>query len=529
MNIPATENDPASCDLRSAVDTEAGCQMQDAAPGPRTFPAMRPVPLFALIVLYAAAIYLPFLGSSRTLTRHEVIIAWPALDVLRDGNWLVPDYADEIWVDKPPLVTWATSLLFHQFGFSEYTARLPAALSAIGLCLLAAIVACRYFGSHAALWAGFIQATSIYMYMQGRLGEIDMPFTLILAGAHLSLLWYWGTGRTDLPLPAAAAFHVLAGLAVLAKGPLGVGLLGASILVFCGLRRSIRPLISVLWTPAIVLFPIVGLSWYVAVWFSIGDLAWDRWYYSNVDRFAGAHVQGAQSALLYLSAIPWMVLPWGIALLVRLPRVLGEALKRENHVQRYLWAWFIGGMIVLFCSAMKHKHYAIPMLVPLTILVAKLFAEDMPRYPMHVRRLAAGGLVAALLVFAVVSGVVMPLRDHRAPTVEFLRQETAQVPADEPLYVVGLAQSAVYPYIQHAWKGTHRFEELRQALDNADGPVWVLTLHEHLDMGEKQGIAFETVAAEPVRRKYPKHETLVLGRISHMPAAGAPAAESPER
>jgi len=45
-----------------------------------------------IIVLYAAAIYLPFLGSGRTLTRHEVDVTQPAMVMLDGGSWIVPMY-----------------------------------------------------------------------------------------------------------------------------------------------------------------------------------------------------------------------------------------------------------------------------------------------------------------------------------------------------------------------------------------------------------------------------------------------------
>lgn len=72
---------------------------------------------------------------------------------------------------------------------------LPAALSAIALCVLVAAVADRYLGRAATLLAGLTQASCIYMYMQGRLGEIDMVLTLLLAAAHGVLAVYWGRGQ----------------------------------------------------------------------------------------------------------------------------------------------------------------------------------------------------------------------------------------------------------------------------------------------------------------------------------------------
>lgn len=478
--------------------------------------------MYVIVTLYAAAVYLPFLGSSRILTSHEVIVTQPALEMLHDGHWIVPHYAGQIWVSKPPLVSWLTATCFAVFGgFDEFAARLPAALSAIGLCLLMAVLANRFINAHAALWAGLIQATSVYMYMQGRLGEIDLPFALILAGTHAVLLWNWGTGRTDLPLRAAVLFHALAGLAVLAKGPLAVALLAATVAAFCLVQRSVRPVVAVLWTPAVAVFLVVGLSWWAAVWAMEGDVALESWYYTNVARFAGEHVQGSQSALVYLEAVPWLTLPWSIAIVIRIRRLYRDAKRPEHHDQRYLWAWFFGGMVVLLISAMKHKHYAIPMLPPLSILAAKLFAEDIPKFRPAVWRGTVIGFIAALIGFNIVGGYVMPRRDHRAPTVEFVRERTSAVPPDTRLCVVGLDQSFVFPYIEHAWEGFVEIEPLKELIEQSGStPVWILTAHKYLRKGAEHGIVIEERHSEPVRRKYPKPATLVLGPARLQPATG---------
>ncbi len=120
------------------------------------------------------------------------------------------------------------------------------------------------------------------------------------------------------------------------------------------------------------------------------------------------------------------------------------------------------------------------------------------------------------LAYGVVSGFVMPARDHRRPTVEFLRAATAQVPADETLYVVGLGQSSAYPYIVHD-ECTYfdSAEALEQTLRAGAGrPIWILTLRAYENLGAASGFAFAEFAGEPSRDKHPRPETLVLGRLS---------------
>lgn len=495
--------------------------------------------MLPIVAAYAAAIYLPFLGSDRTLTRHEVIVSLPALHMVRDGRWIVPQYADRVWVDKPPLVSWMIAGLFELGGFNEWTARLPAALASIGLCVLVAWLGRRFFDPLTGLLAGLIQASCVYMYMQGRLGEIDLVFALLIAAAHAVLLCQWGGGRRSLPLHAAAAFHALAALAVLAKGPLAVALLAAPILALAWLHRSWWPVRSVLLTPALACFVVLGLGWYVAVWLQVGNLALLRWGYTYFDRIGGLHHLGTQSPLVYLWAIPWLTLPWGAVLLVHFiamthqqrradPRLgvieaargvaarLLAALRRPEHpATQYLWLWFLAGMVPLLVSAFKHKHYCIPVLPPLSIIIGKLMADHARRVGRIAFGTYAGGFLAALVAFTVVSGVIMPRRDHRRPTVEFVRQAAQLVPSGVTLNVIGLAQSAVYPYIPCAWEAFNdpaRIEALLRRVGHE--PVWILTTGALADSAARQGVELETVAAEPVRvPKYPRERTLLLARV----------------
>jgi len=483
--------------------------------------------VLVLVVAYAAAIYLPFLGGSRTATRHEVLVTLPALQMLGDGSWMVPHYTNRVWVDKPPLVTWATAALFAATGgFSELAARLPAALSAIGLCVLVAVLARRFLGPTAALLAGLVQATCVYTYMQGRLGEIDMPFALLIAGAHAVLIWHWGQGGYALPLRSAALFHVLLGLAVLAKGPLAAAFLAATVVAFCLVRRSLRPLRVLLWTPAVVCAPVVALWWYAAVWARLGDAAWERWSYTYVERFAGLHHLGSQSLLLYLWTIPWLVLPWTIVLLWGARRWVRDVRRPDAYFERFLWVWFLAGLVPLLLSAFKHKHYCIPVLPPLSILSAKLLAEHLAKVGKRAERAYSAVFAVLLVAYGIVSGVVIPLRDHRRVTAEFVRAATARVPPGEKLYVVGLAQSAVYPYVGHDWEGLNSLEEVQAVLRGADGQrVWMLTLRGYLATGADLGIGFDEVGGEPVRKRYPLENTLVLGRV--IPSTSEPVASTP--
>lgn len=476
-------------------------------------------PLLWIVAIYSAALYLPFLGSGRLLTHHEGMVAWPALRMLQDGQWIVPKYASGWWLDKPPLLNWITAALFSATGgFSEFAARLPAALSAIGLALLMTALARRVWDERTALYAGLIQATCVYALMQGRLGEIDMPLTLLIAATHAVLVWNWVGGAFRLTLFSAALFHLLLALAILAKGPVALGLVGATLLAFALCERSLRPLLAVTWTPAALLSIGLVAAWHVAAYRVAGEEALTQWGYNYLQRFQGEHHLGREPIWFYFLQVVWLTLPWTIALGIGAVWLWRDARRPEARMERFLWMWFLAGFVLLSLSAFKHKHYCLPILPPLSLLAARVVQLHLARDPKHAPRFYAIIFGVILIAFLIVNGYVMPKRDPRKPMIDFARAQTAQMPADARLFVVGLGQHALYPYLGRPAVFLDDLDSVRNALrDPANQPMWIWTLAIHLDTARKEGLAFELIATEPANRKTPPPKMLVLVRAAAPP------------
>ncbi|MBK9121409.1 MAG: glycosyltransferase family 39 protein [Phycisphaerales bacterium] len=487
----------------------------------------RPSPALPIILLlvaaYAAAIYLPFLGTGRMLTSHEGMVAHPALRILSDGVWIVPPYAAGHWLDKQPLVNWLAAVCFAVAGgFSEFAARLPAALSAILLCLLVTVVAARFETRRAALLAGLAQASMVYLYMQGRLGEVDTTFALLVTAAHFVLLWHWGKGTWHLPWKAAVLFHVVLALAVLTKGFLAVVLVGLTILALCWLAQTWQPLRVVVVTPAVLLFVLIAGGWHLAAYLAVGQEALDQWRYNSVLRFFGLHHLQPKTFFLYLYTVPWMVLPCGAALVIAAPRLRRAARAPDGYVDRFVWAAFFAGMLFLMLSFHKAKHYVVPVLPVLTLLIGRVLDWHVEIKGRAAQVFYASVFSVALLAFGLVSGVVMPARDHRRPTVEFAQRVTGDLPADAVLLVTGLGQHAVYPYLAHPRiVYADEPEAIRRLIAERGGaPLWALTVQKRMPDAEKLGLQFEELAREEPRRKLNPGDELVFGRLLGFVASG---------
>jgi 4-amino-4-deoxy-L-arabinose transferase-like glycosyltransferase len=77
-----------------------------------------------LVVAVWAVTYLSYLGSSelRSEEGHRVL---PAVQMLDNGNYVVPYVGSEPYLHKPPLVNWVVAASFKLFGArNDWTARL---------------------------------------------------------------------------------------------------------------------------------------------------------------------------------------------------------------------------------------------------------------------------------------------------------------------------------------------------------------------------------------------------------------------
>lgn len=143
------------------------------------------------------------------------------------------------------------------------------------------------------------------------------------------------------------------------------------------------------------LMVLLVLGWPVAAALNDRGLL-EVWWDHNVGRFRG-ELGGRKDPFFYAYTIPWLLLPWTPFVL----HAIREGLRHRPHPRlaaeaRLLGSWFAAGFLLLSVAAWKHKHYAIPLLPPLSIVAAcglSRFAFDPPRRLITPVRLVAIGLV----------------------------------------------------------------------------------------------------------------------------------------
>jgi 4-amino-4-deoxy-L-arabinose transferase-like glycosyltransferase len=264
-----------------------------------------------LLALLGALLFLPGLGRRDLWNPDEARYAEVAREMRLFGAWAVPRLNGEVYTQKPPLLFWsmnATALLTGRLD--ETSARIPLALSAIVSLLLVYRIGERLFSRRAAWIAVAAYATCLRVLWQGRFGQIDMLLAVFVTLA----VWFWVRGATERKPHFYYLFFLSAGLATLAKGPVGLLPPLLSILAFLlltGHKSEIRRLHL---GTGLLLWAAIVLAWLVPAGLSGGREYLDQILYKqNVTRYAEPW-HHHQPFYYYLTVIPAEYFPWSFLL-----------------------------------------------------------------------------------------------------------------------------------------------------------------------------------------------------------------------
>jgi 4-amino-4-deoxy-L-arabinose transferase-like glycosyltransferase len=334
-----------------------------------------------------------------------------AREMVATGDWVTPHLNDLKYFEKPPLQYWATAAAYLAFGEHTWTARLwPALLGFLGL-LTTLLAGKTLFDVRTGVYAALLLASTLLYLVFAQVVTLDMGLTFFLSA---SLYCFLLALRTGLTTPRVRIWlmcaWVMAAMAVLSKGLVGVLLPGLTLLAYAAIQRDWRLPRLVLSLPGIVAFVAIVAPWFVLVqqrnpeffdFFFLGEHLWrfllpdhhrpGAWYYFPVIALVGA-------------------MPWTTLVLSALP-LAWRRQQTENshiHVDRFLLLWVVVIIGFFSLSSSKLPGYILPILPALALLAARWSAQATPKQfgPHLIVGFVAG---ATMLVTAI---LFEPLRIH---------------------------------------------------------------------------------------------------------------------
>jgi 4-amino-4-deoxy-L-arabinose transferase-like glycosyltransferase len=395
-------------------------------------PPVAPLRCRQVLWLIAAAALVLFvwrLGSTGLVDETPPLFAASARAMAETGDWLIPRVNGLPRYDKPPLIYWAMGLLYALPGqefwnpLGTWAARLPSALSCGALMLALADTLLRWPQRPArpaltAVTAALAFGLSPLVLLWGRIAVSDALFSGLLATSALHAWRCYASGGRHW-------WHtwLLLGLAVLAKGPVAVLLLGLCLLLFGWLQvdlprlwRRLRPL------PGLAITAALALPWYGAALVVEGGAFWRSFFgYHNLQRFTAVVNNHHQPWWFFAPVLVIASLPLTPLLLLGLAQGLGprrwlgprqwwmptEPLAPELSLQRFAACWLLAVLLFFTLAATKLPSYWLPATPAAGLLVA-LAAQRGGRWAwwfslMLTALMAVGWLASPLWVPAIVA------------------------------------------------------------------------------------------------------------------------------
>jgi 4-amino-4-deoxy-L-arabinose transferase-like glycosyltransferase len=378
--------------------------------------------IYLAVLLFAGAVYLGCIVSPPSLMDDvDAVQAQIARTMLTSGDWVTARLDGVPYLEKSPLIYWTIAAAYQVFGVHDWAARIPVALSAMGLSWLTAAFGIWAFGRRAGFYAGLIVATCIGLFLFTRVLIPDVMLTLTIA---LAMWAFLRALDEEEPRPRLWAFVLAASLGVglLLKSTVAVLFPVAAGFIYLFLThqlfsgktwRRLRPVSGL----AVVLM--IAAPWHVLAtlrnppYFSFsfhsgpGEYHGFLWFYfmnEQVLRFLNLRYPRDYNTVprvyFWLFHLLWLF-PWS----VYFPAVAKLSFKPVDRAgrTRLLALCWTGFMLVFFTFSTTQEYYTMPCYPALALLLGSAMAAggDWVRRGTRVISTVAGCAAVALIAILV--------------------------------------------------------------------------------------------------------------------------------
>lgn len=348
-----------------------------------------------IVLLFAAAIYLGCIISPPSLMDDsDAVLAQAARTMLATGDWVTPRLDGVAYLEKPPLYYWPMALSYKIFGVHDWAARIPIALSAIGVSWLTAAMGIWAFGKRAGFYSGLCMATCIGLFLFTRILIPDALLTLTVA------LAMWGILRAlddeeKHPRVWAAVFAASVGTGLLIKSLIGVLFPLATCVIYLLLTRQLFS--AKAWkrlhpVSGAVIALLIAAPWHVLATlrnppyfnFSLhsgpGQYHGFLWFFfinEQVLRFLNLRYPRDYDTVprlyFWLFHLLWLF-PWSVYL-PAVAKLSFKPLDRAGKMRLFALCW-IGFLLIFFTFSTTQEYYSMPCYPALALLLGSAMAAQ---------------------------------------------------------------------------------------------------------------------------------------------------------
>ena len=337
-----------------------------------------------LLLIVVIALFSLGLSNHGIWSADEPRVAEIGREMATTGNWAVPTLNQKPFLEEPPLYYASLALVFKVFGeASDKVVRIPSALFAFAGVIAAFFIANLLFGPRVALLSGIILATAGEYFRVAHWVIVDGALTFFVISAMGLFIAGYLSESNKKKFLCYVLLYLSCILAFFTKGFIGIVIPGLSILVFLIAERNLKEILKMRLWLGILIFAIMVLPWFVALWHQGGTEYLKVFLLHNhLQRFLPASMAGGISGsasghhhpfYYYILMFPSGFLPWSILLIPTLYNAFSETSKYRGLPEKgrlFAKCWFFAGIIFLSVASTKRALYLLPIFAPIAMLTA---------------------------------------------------------------------------------------------------------------------------------------------------------------
>jgi 4-amino-4-deoxy-L-arabinose transferase-like glycosyltransferase len=401
------------------------------------------------LAMICLAVLFANLGGAGFFEPDEGRNAEKAREILLLNDWVTPHHNFLPTLDKPMAFFWPVALSFKLFGFSEWAARLPSALAALG-CLLLVYQFARYqWGLRHALWSCLILLTSVSFFVFARVVIFDMSLTFFVT---LALFSFYAAVHGEAPRQRSlhcVLMYVALGAGTLIKGAVALALPGMVMITYLLLTRRWSLLRRLQVARGALIYLSVVAPWYL--WSEFRNPGYLLYFFleEHFLRYTTGEFERGRtwyflSAVAAVGFFPWIGL---------LPETVRDAWrKRSEDPIRFLAPWALLPVVFFSFSKSQLPQYILPIFPALALVTGRFLAERLSGAGCNAwRRLAIPWILLGSVMIYFLLGAVWP-----GLVVRHIRSALAQnlvplaVCSGALLLIFGICLSG---YRKNRWRG----------------------------------------------------------------------------
>jgi len=359
----------------------------------------------------------------------DAAVAQVSRNMVTSGDWVTPRVVGIAFLEKPAMFYWPMAVSFKIFGIHDWAARIPFALSAIGLACLTCAFGVWAFGRIAGLCAGLCIATCVGLFLFTRIVIPDVTLTLTIA---LAMWAFLRALDEEEPHPRFWAFVLAAsiGTGVLLKSligavfPVAIGVLYLFLTRQFFVARTWRRLRPI---SGFFISLVVAAPWHILAardnppYFSLsfhggpGEYHGFLWFYlinEQVLRFLNLRYPRDYNTVprlwFWLFHFLWLF-PWS-AYFPAVAKLSFKPVDRAGRTRLLAICW-VGFILVFFTLSTTQEYYSMPCYPALALLLGSAMAEGGDWIRRGTRVLfgvAACAGIACITIFFLVRNVPAP-------------------------------------------------------------------------------------------------------------------------